>query len=104
MPNATRTKIVIGLADPLSDPQLAAQYAQAGATLFSLELVPRITRAQRQKKIDAAASMVQKQKSIDAVAARGAQNSKPAPAPGELRGIARVQAAFRKDLEEQGLL
>src|ERR1700686_2973486 len=38
-------QIVIGLADPLSDPQLAAQYAQAGATLFSLELVPRITRA-----------------------------------------------------------
>jgi len=50
-------QIVIGLADPLSDPQLAAQYAQAGATLFSLELVPRITRAQSMDVLSSMASI-----------------------------------------------
>ena len=49
-------QIVIGLADPLSDPQLAAQYAKAGATLFSLELVPRITRAQSMDVLSSMAS------------------------------------------------
>jgi len=50
-------QIVIGLADPLGDPQLAAQYAQAGATLFSLELVPRITRAQSMDVLSSMASI-----------------------------------------------
>jgi NAD(P) transhydrogenase subunit alpha len=50
-------QIVIGLADPLSDPQLAAQYAQTGATLFSLELVPRITRAQSMDVLSSMASI-----------------------------------------------
>lgn len=50
-------QIVIGLADPLSDPQLVAQYAQAGATLFSLELVPRITRAQSMDVLSSMASI-----------------------------------------------
>jgi len=50
-------QIVIGLADPLSDPQLAAHYAQAGATLFSLELVPRITRAQSMDVLSSMASI-----------------------------------------------
>ena len=52
-----RGQIVLGLADPLSDPQLAAQYAQAGATLFSLELVPRITRAQSMDVLSSMASI-----------------------------------------------
>lgn len=52
-----RGQIVIGLADPLSDPQLAAQYAQTGATLFSLELVPRITRAQSMDVLSSMASI-----------------------------------------------
>jgi NAD(P) transhydrogenase subunit alpha len=50
-------QIVIGLADPLSDPQLVAHYAQAGATLFSLELVPRITRAQSMDVLSSMASI-----------------------------------------------
>ena len=50
-------QIVIGLADPLSDPQLVAQYAQAGGTLFSLELVPRITRAQSMDVLSSMASI-----------------------------------------------
>ena len=50
-------QIVIGMADPLSDPQLSAQYAQTGATLFSLELVPRITRAQSMDVLSSMASI-----------------------------------------------
>ena len=38
--------MVIGLCDPLGSPQAAAEMAARGATLFSLELLPRITRAQ----------------------------------------------------------
>jgi NAD(P) transhydrogenase subunit alpha len=50
-------QIVIGLSDPLSDPELAARYAQAGATLFSMELVPRITRAQSMDVLSSMASI-----------------------------------------------
>ncbi|MEZ6081947.1 MAG: NAD(P) transhydrogenase subunit alpha, partial [Pirellulaceae bacterium] len=39
-------KIVIGSCDPLGKPQAIADWANAGVTLFSLELIPRITRAQ----------------------------------------------------------
>ncbi|HMB70412.1 MAG TPA: NAD(P)(+) transhydrogenase (Re/Si-specific) subunit alpha, partial [bacterium] len=39
-------QIVIGHADPLGNPQAATRYAEAGARLFALELIPRITRAQ----------------------------------------------------------
>ena len=39
-------QVVIGLCDPLSSPQAAAEVAAKGVTLFSLELLPRITRAQ----------------------------------------------------------
>jgi len=39
-------QIVIGMADPLGNPQLAAEIAAKGVSLFSLELLPRITRAQ----------------------------------------------------------
>ena len=50
-------QIVIGFADPLSDPQLAARYAQARATLFSMELIPRITRAQSMDALSSMASI-----------------------------------------------
>ena len=39
-------QIVIGSCDPLGKPQVIAHWASTGATLFSLELIPRITRAQ----------------------------------------------------------
>jgi H+-translocating NAD(P) transhydrogenase subunit alpha len=39
-------QIVIGLCDPLGSPKAAAEVAAKGVTLFSLELLPRITRAQ----------------------------------------------------------
>ena len=38
--------ILLGLCDPLSAPEAAREAADRGAVLFSLELVPRITRAQ----------------------------------------------------------
>ncbi len=39
-------QIIVGNADPLSNPSAAAEIAARGALLFALELVPRITRAQ----------------------------------------------------------
>jgi NAD(P) transhydrogenase subunit alpha len=39
-------QIVIGTTDSLNDPTLSTDLAKTGATVFSLELVPRITRAQ----------------------------------------------------------
>lgn len=39
-------QILIGSCDPLSNPQACAEAAKRGVTLFALELVPRITRAQ----------------------------------------------------------
>ena len=39
-------QIAIGTCDPLGQPETAQKWAAAGATLFSLELLPRITRAQ----------------------------------------------------------
>jgi NAD(P) transhydrogenase subunit alpha len=38
--------VVVGLADPLVDPEPAAGLGEAGVILFALELLPRITRAQ----------------------------------------------------------
>jgi NAD(P) transhydrogenase subunit alpha len=38
--------IIVGLCDPLSSPNACRDAADKGATVFSLELVPRITRAQ----------------------------------------------------------
>ncbi|MFM8891849.1 MAG: Re/Si-specific NAD(P)(+) transhydrogenase subunit alpha [Planctomycetia bacterium] len=38
--------ILVGLCDPLSSPEAAREAADRGAVVFSLELVPRITRAQ----------------------------------------------------------
>ena len=39
-------QVVIGMADPLGEPQGVKQLAERGVTFFALELVPRITRAQ----------------------------------------------------------
>jgi H+-translocating NAD(P) transhydrogenase subunit alpha len=39
-------QVVIGLCDPLSNPQAAGELAPRGVTVFALELMPRITRAQ----------------------------------------------------------
>ena len=39
-------QIVIGMADPLGDPGAVKDLASSGATLFAMELIPRITRAQ----------------------------------------------------------
>ena len=47
-------QIVIGFADPLGDPQAVRQLAETGASLLSMELMPRITRAQS---MDALSSM-----------------------------------------------
>lgn len=48
---------VIGFCDPLTDPALAALIAGTGATLFSVELVPRITRAQSMDALSSMASI-----------------------------------------------
>ncbi len=39
-------QVVIGMCDPLGSPAAVREIAQTGATLFALELMPRITRAQ----------------------------------------------------------
>ena len=49
--------IAIGFCDPLSDPAIASRYAQAGATLFSMEFIPRITRAQSMDALSSMASI-----------------------------------------------
>jgi len=41
-----KDQIVIATCDPLGDPQASQQVGMTGASLFSLELIPRITRAQ----------------------------------------------------------
>ena len=41
-----RGQVVIGLCDPLGQPQAIRELAGTGITLFALELIPRITRAQ----------------------------------------------------------
>jgi NAD(P) transhydrogenase subunit alpha len=39
-------KTVVGMCDPLGEPAAAKEFAGTGATLFSMEMMPRITRAQ----------------------------------------------------------
>ncbi len=46
LPKLGHGKIVIGLCDPLGQPKANQEFAASGATLFGLELLPRITRAQ----------------------------------------------------------
>ena len=54
---AAPSKIAIGFCDPLSDPAIAAHYAQVKSTLFSMEFVPRITRAQSMDALSSMASI-----------------------------------------------
>lgn len=46
LPKLRSGQIVIGSCDPLGNPQAVSQWAASGVSLFSLELIPRITRAQ----------------------------------------------------------
>ena len=46
LPRLRAGQIVIGMCDPLGEPQAVADVAATGATLFALELIPRTTRAQ----------------------------------------------------------
>jgi NAD(P) transhydrogenase subunit alpha len=46
LPLMRKGQVVVGLLDPLSEPASAQALAQTGVTSFSLELLPRITRAQ----------------------------------------------------------
>jgi H+-translocating NAD(P) transhydrogenase subunit alpha len=57
LPDGLKGKTSIGLCDPLSNPELAAKFAAAGATLFSMELVPRISRAQSMDALSSMASI-----------------------------------------------
>jgi len=50
-------QIAVGFCDPLSDPELAARYARAGGMLFSMELIPRTTRAQSMDALSSLASI-----------------------------------------------
>ncbi|MHC4939311.1 MAG: Re/Si-specific NAD(P)(+) transhydrogenase subunit alpha [Planctomycetota bacterium] len=45
-PRMRKGQLVIGSADPLSRPDLVKEAAPTGANIFSMELIPRITRAQ----------------------------------------------------------
>jgi len=56
-PDGLAGRIAIGFCDPLSNPELAAKFAAAGATLFSMELVPRISRAQSMDALSSMASI-----------------------------------------------
>jgi H+-translocating NAD(P) transhydrogenase subunit alpha len=52
-----RGQVVIGTCDPLGAPQLAAEIAAKGVSLFALELLPRITRAQSMDVLSSQASI-----------------------------------------------
>ncbi|MFO0902600.1 MAG: NAD(P) transhydrogenase subunit alpha [Pirellulales bacterium] len=46
LPRYRAGQVVVGAADPLGNPAGLLEFAATGATLFALELIPRITRAQ----------------------------------------------------------
>jgi H+-translocating NAD(P) transhydrogenase subunit alpha len=46
LPSMRPGQVVIGMCEPLWNPQSATELAETGVTLFALELIPRITRAQ----------------------------------------------------------
>jgi NAD(P) transhydrogenase subunit alpha len=56
-PDGLSGRTAIGFCDPLSNPELAAKFAAAGATLFSMEMVPRISRAQSMDALSSMASI-----------------------------------------------
>jgi NAD(P) transhydrogenase subunit alpha len=55
--NYRQGQIVIGMCDPLGSPQSAKAFAERGVTLFALELLPRITRAQSMDVLSSQASL-----------------------------------------------
>ena len=57
LPDGLNGRASIGFCDPLSNPDLAAKFAAAGATLFSMEMVPRISRAQSMDALSSMASI-----------------------------------------------
>ena len=57
LPDGLNGKTSIGFCDPLSNPDLAAKFAASGATLFSMEMVPRISRAQSMDALSSMASI-----------------------------------------------
>jgi NAD(P) transhydrogenase subunit alpha len=57
LPDGLSGKTSIGFCDPLSNPDLAAKFAAAGATLFSVEMIPRISRAQSMDALSSMASI-----------------------------------------------
>jgi H+-translocating NAD(P) transhydrogenase subunit alpha len=57
LPDGLNGKTSIGFCDPLSNPDLAAKFAAAGATLFSMEMIPRISRAQSMDALSSMASI-----------------------------------------------
>jgi len=62
-------QVVIGMQDPLGNPQGAAAMAAKGVTAFSLELVPRITRAQSMDVLSSMATVAGYQAVLEAAAA-----------------------------------
>ncbi len=50
-------QVLIGFCDPLTNPQIAVPVAERGGTLFSMELIPRITRAQNMDALSSMASI-----------------------------------------------
>lgn len=57
LPDGLKGHTSIGFCDPLSNPDLAAKFAAEGATLFSMELIPRISRAQSMDALSSMASI-----------------------------------------------
>lgn len=56
-PERSGPAVLIGFCDPLSDPKLIQKIAEKGATLFSMEFIPRITRAQSMDALSSMASI-----------------------------------------------
>ncbi len=57
LPDGLNGRVAIGFCDPLSNPEMAAKFAAVGATLFSVELIPRISRAQSMDALSSMASI-----------------------------------------------
>jgi NAD(P) transhydrogenase subunit alpha len=57
LPQLRKNQVVIGMCDPLGQPAAVQQLANAGVTLFALELVPRISRAQAMDVLSSQASI-----------------------------------------------
>ncbi len=57
LPDGLKGHTSIGFCDPLSNPDLAAKFAAEGVTLFSMELIPRISRAQSMDALSSMASI-----------------------------------------------